>query len=59
MATKSKKKRKVLRRGRDWHGWVLKMPGVGLCFWAEPVRPQSAINCGKWVKVKFVEVEGD
>ncbi len=59
---KAKKCRKI--RGRDWHGWVCKMPKREgdpekdwvLCYWAEPAK-QPPINDGKSVRVKFVEVD--
>ena len=60
--TKTKKRRKV--QGRDWHGWVCKMPICNgdpkedwvLCYFAEP-KKRAPINNGKWVRVKFVEVD--
>ncbi len=55
----SKKKHRHRQQGRDWHGWVCKIPKVGLCWWAEPEKPKRNINCGKWVRVKFVEVMDD
>lgn len=56
---KKPKRRKI--QGRDWHGWVLKLP-VGkkddqLCWWAKPEKPKERRNSGKWVRVKFVEVD--
>lgn len=57
-----KRKRKI--QGRDWHGWVCKFPLKDgdpkskwiLCHWAEP-KKRNPINNGKWVRVKFVEVD--
>lgn len=65
MKKTKKAKRKYLIQGRDWNGWACKMPvNQGdpesewiLCHWAESAMPMKAINCGKWVRVKFVEVE--
>ena len=54
------KKKTRLVRGRDWHGWVCKMKDdTGrdvLCYWAEVDKGES-VNDGKWVRVKFVEVD--
>jgi hypothetical protein len=49
-------------QGRDWHGWAFYDPGkdgVGMCHWAEPIKPkgQKPSNTGKWVRVKFVRVD--
>ena len=59
---KFKKRRKV--QGQDWHGWVCKMPKNDgdpekdwvFCYFAEPKKRES-INNGKWVRVRFVEVD--
>lgn len=60
---KKPKNRKI--QGRDWHGYVCKFPYHNgdpqkdwhLCYWAEPNKPPKPINGGKWVRVKFVEVD--
>ena len=64
MKSRVKKKRRKVR-GRDWHGWACKMPKNDgdpkeewvLCYWSYPAKPKYVINQGKWVRVKFVEVD--
>ena len=53
----AKRKKRYKIQGRDWHGWVCKLPEGPLCFWAEPKEGPPQFNCGKWVRVKFVEVD--
>ena len=51
-------RRRYRLQGRDWHGWVCKLPEGELCHWAEPSKPAGAINGGQWVRVKFIEING-
>lgn len=44
-------------RGRDWHAWAWKDRTLGLFFFAEPYREGRPTDTGKWVQVKFVEVQ--
>lgn len=65
MAKRKSANRKRKIQGRDWHGWVCKMPlkygdpkkDWQLCHWAEPEKPLKQINGSKWVRVKFVEID--
>ena len=65
MVEKATKKKGRKMQGRDWHGWAwktghtLKKPGE-LFHWAEPDRPavdNRPSESGKWVRVRFVEVD--
>lgn len=63
---KKPKKRRLIQ-GRDWHGWVWKhlaktdsiLKYGELMHWAEPMEPKNShpTEKGKWIRVKFVEVE--
>ena len=55
MKSRVKKKRRKIQ-GRDWHGWACKLEDGSLCHFAEPEK-RTPINDGKWVRVKFVEVD--
>ncbi len=55
-----------LKQGRDWHGWAWKCEDDDLkklFHWAEPRKPAANARRptiqGRWVRVKFVEVECD
>jgi hypothetical protein len=54
-------KRKI--RGKAWHGWAYYSPewsGDGLSHFAEAERPKATapMKPGRWVRVKFVVVDG-
>ena len=58
------KKRKI--QGRDWHGWIWKDTSGkagwrgAYTFYAEANKPppsRKITESGKWVRVKFVEVD--
>lgn len=63
----SEKRRKPLKRGRDWHAWAWKHTGndklKGFFHYAEPYKPNmkwedpKPSEKGKWVRVKFIEAK--
>lgn len=61
MAKRKLKSARRRIRGRDWHGWALKLAGekgpAALCHWAEPGNKPKSEGDNKWVRVKFVELK--
>ena len=57
-------KTKRLRQGVDWHGWAWEAgktwPNPGELFlWAETEKSATQpTESGKWVRVKFVKIDG-
>lgn len=62
MTPQTAKRKKRLRRGKDWHGWAFYEPGadgIGMCHWAEVTPPKEKPSPdGTWVRVRFVRVRG-
>ena len=63
--TTKKPKPKRLVRGKDWHAWAWKSDTDGLYWWVNGYEGKDLLkeenpatwDKGKWVRVKFVEVE--